>query len=219
MDANSVGVMAKLLISETALFYSFSTIAQTLAGAFAILGAFVLFKTQSINKVFENITEIFCGLNSAIGYESRSTEDWVQYIDEFEKYYSDNWKDSNVLVDNLRDKDFLRLIDKFKKNIELKITILTDFLLIFIYTATAIAISLISLPFVSVLVGSKFIIILLVSAILLSLVCLYYYGELLKVSLAIDYRLIFLSLQNKKIKMHLNWLRKRIAKKKRNTKE
>ncbi len=35
---------------ETALYYTFSTIAQTLAGAFGILGAFVLYRLQGIKS-------------------------------------------------------------------------------------------------------------------------------------------------------------------------
>lgn len=34
---------------DTALFYTFSTIAQTLAGAIALLGAFVLYRLQSLS--------------------------------------------------------------------------------------------------------------------------------------------------------------------------
>ena len=36
-------------LTETAFFYTFSTIAQALAGAIALLAAFVLFKLQSID--------------------------------------------------------------------------------------------------------------------------------------------------------------------------
>jgi len=39
---------------ETALYYTFSTISQTLAGAIALLGAFVLYRLQSIAAEIED---------------------------------------------------------------------------------------------------------------------------------------------------------------------
>jgi hypothetical protein len=42
-----------------ALFYTFSTIAQSLAGAIALLGAFVLFRLQSLNtEIDDNASQI-----------------------------------------------------------------------------------------------------------------------------------------------------------------
>jgi len=46
-------------MNETALFYTFSTVAQTLAAAFAMLGAFVLFRVSGGQPVFERIREYF----------------------------------------------------------------------------------------------------------------------------------------------------------------
>lgn len=43
---------------ENALFYTFSTIAQTLATAFALLGAFVLFRIQQIAATLENTSRV-----------------------------------------------------------------------------------------------------------------------------------------------------------------
>ena len=42
----------------TALYYTYSTIAQTLAAAFAFVGAFVLFRLQSIDKTCLELTNI-----------------------------------------------------------------------------------------------------------------------------------------------------------------
>ncbi len=46
---------------ESALYYTFSTIAQTLGGAIALLGAFVLYRLQSLNSaIAHHVTqEIF----------------------------------------------------------------------------------------------------------------------------------------------------------------
>jgi hypothetical protein len=50
-----------------ALFYTFSTIAQTLAGAIALLGAFVLFRRQSLNAEIEsNASQIAAVLESVL---------------------------------------------------------------------------------------------------------------------------------------------------------
>ena len=45
---------------ETALYYTFSTIAQTLAGAIALLGAFVLYRFQLLAGSVEDTTEYLC---------------------------------------------------------------------------------------------------------------------------------------------------------------
>lgn len=42
---------------ENSFFYTFSTIAQTLAGAIALLAAFVLYRLQSLNVEIESIGE------------------------------------------------------------------------------------------------------------------------------------------------------------------
>jgi hypothetical protein len=45
---------------ENTLYYIFSTIAQTLAGAIAFLGAFVLFRLQSIAHSLRSNAELLC---------------------------------------------------------------------------------------------------------------------------------------------------------------
>ncbi|MHC4069042.1 MAG: hypothetical protein ACYS18_01745 [Planctomycetota bacterium] len=60
-DANTiseVAVESVKWLDETTLYYTYSTIAQTLAGAFGILGAFTLFKLQSIQQLCRGI----CGM-------------------------------------------------------------------------------------------------------------------------------------------------------------
>lgn len=49
----------------TALFYTFSTIAQTLAGAIALLGAFVLYRFQTLNTEFGvKVEKVLVAFNS-----------------------------------------------------------------------------------------------------------------------------------------------------------
>jgi len=51
---------------ETTLYYTFSTISQTLAGAIALLGAFVLYRLQSLGNELEDI-----GITTMNAYRSR----------------------------------------------------------------------------------------------------------------------------------------------------
>jgi hypothetical protein len=46
---------------ENTFFYTFSTVAQTLAGAIGLLAAFVLFRLQSLNAEIESIGERLAG--------------------------------------------------------------------------------------------------------------------------------------------------------------
>jgi hypothetical protein len=46
-------------MDATALYYTFSTIAQTLAGAFAVLAAFVLFRLPAIEKTISSALDQF----------------------------------------------------------------------------------------------------------------------------------------------------------------
>ena len=53
------------------IFYTFSTIAQTLAGAIALLGAFVLFRLQSLNAEIDDLAQrLSLPLQSVIGEEA-----------------------------------------------------------------------------------------------------------------------------------------------------
>lgn len=47
----------------TALYYTFSTIAQTLGAAIALLGAFVLFRLQSLNAEMEGSSELLWNMS------------------------------------------------------------------------------------------------------------------------------------------------------------
>jgi len=47
---------------ENALFYTFSTIAQTLAGAIALLAAFVLYRLQALNAGIDQWSQTILGL-------------------------------------------------------------------------------------------------------------------------------------------------------------
>ena len=56
MDPNFIPNNIELSsIDVTTLHYVYSTIAQTLAGAFGVLGAFMLFHIQSVNQSIKGI--------------------------------------------------------------------------------------------------------------------------------------------------------------------
>lgn len=56
------------------LYYSFSTIAQTLAGAIGLLGAFVLFRLQSLSAEIEsNASQIATVVDMVVGGEEAQT--------------------------------------------------------------------------------------------------------------------------------------------------
>jgi hypothetical protein len=66
MDANSLSTAASMpYIDTTTLYYTYSTIAQTLAGAFGIIGAFVLFRLQGLNQ---SIRAFATGARECLGY-------------------------------------------------------------------------------------------------------------------------------------------------------
>ena len=62
---------------ENAFFYTFSTIAQALAGAIALLGAFVLFKLQHIDA---ELTEHAHNVIEAIPYDRAVQVLWDHYV-------------------------------------------------------------------------------------------------------------------------------------------
>jgi len=59
----------KAHIDSTALYYTFSTIAQTLAAGFAVLAAFVLYRLQGIETEFSQANSVFAQLDEYITME------------------------------------------------------------------------------------------------------------------------------------------------------
>lgn len=87
-DANTVAEVVHWL-DETTLYYTYSTIAQTLAGAFGILGAFTLFHLQSINQSLKGVCSTIYHLSpnpSGIIELSFLREDWSSFLDNLNEY-------------------------------------------------------------------------------------------------------------------------------------
>jgi hypothetical protein len=71
---------------SNALFYTFSTIAQTLAGAIALLGAFVLYRLQSLRAQIDEDSESLSGVYGSAGLELATVEA-VRALHREGKYY------------------------------------------------------------------------------------------------------------------------------------
>ena len=168
-------------IDPNALYYTCSTIAQTLAGAFGILGAFVLFRVQSSNdKIKELATKLRDGF-----YPTSSPEDKEIYYEAFRKsnwsLFSDYAKKIIFPSNNSKQNIVNDLLDEFKKQLDLKKDILSYLKSAMILSAITILLSIIILPFTPLL--SKCLIAsvpFLITTILLTTACIISYYRLIK---------------------------------------
>jgi len=184
VDVNTVSevaVEATKWLDETALYYTFSTIAQTLAGSFAMLGAFVLFKIQSLNEGFRNIGKLLAPVSTWLVYmdDAYYLEDWNKYIYEFEEAYQKKGKSASLNFNNMRNQDIERHIDTFKKNLQLKTRLSMQIYFTFSITAITIMFSLIFLPLIPTQIHSPFMNFFSVITLLFSCICIYLYGKIL----------------------------------------
>ena len=94
-DVNTISKVAVVAvetvkwIDETTLFYTYSTIAQTLAGAFGILGAFTLFHLQSINQSLKGICSAIYNSSTIVSGIIRLSflrEDWQSFSDNLNNF-------------------------------------------------------------------------------------------------------------------------------------
>lgn len=112
MDPNTVVEVTKTFTEATkydptVLYYTYSTIAQTLAAAFAFVGAFILFYLQSVNQTCERISDnIFESLNYGSHIKRLFLSGgWESYRKNFEEYMITDRvkvKISNYLTKNIR---------------------------------------------------------------------------------------------------------------------
>lgn len=78
-------------LKETAFFYTYSTIAQTLAASFGILGAFLLYRLQTISNHMRTIIEMIDDLTGAPNKTYRFillTEDYDALLEKLRSYNS-----------------------------------------------------------------------------------------------------------------------------------
>lgn len=138
-------------IDRTALFYTYSTIAQTLAGAFGILGAFILFRLQALNQVLKSVCSSIYngGRNKRDGVKTPlAQEDWKGFY----AVIKDRNLDEIVFNDftiNSGDLESFKFILKTKLELKEKITKKAHKTLW--HTVFPIALSLLCLPICSLL--------------------------------------------------------------------
>jgi len=177
------------LADETALYYTFSTIAQTLAGSFAMLGAFVLFKIQSLNEGFRNIGNLLTPVSRYIAHidDAYYLEDWNKYIYGFEEVFQKKAKSAQLNINNMRNQDIERHIDTFKKNLQLKTRLSMQICVTFSITAVTIMLSLIFLPLRPTQIHNPIMNFFSLITLLFSCICICLYGQILMTALELRY--------------------------------
>ncbi len=95
VDAENVRLSDIFQIDETTLYYLFSTIAQTLAGAFGILGVFAMYKLQSIENTCKGIGDTIIQSHCRTKhlpevYMSYSNRDWNAFRESIKKYMAEH---------------------------------------------------------------------------------------------------------------------------------
>ena len=171
------------------LYYTYSTIAQTLAGAFGILGAFVLFRLQSINRSCENhvdnmsvVAQFFPNNKASILHQLREKKDWKSYAIEFMSAFSEYEKtqreEKTSKPKNLpRYKEYHSLLIK---DIRTKTSLKRDLKITLKLTALAIILSLILLAVVPHLADNSFFFYIpLILSVGLSAGCVFLYARLI----------------------------------------
>ena len=182
MDANCLTINVEALgIDATTLYYTYSTIAQTLAGAFGILGAFVLFRLQSINQSIKEIcTQLFTAVPREIKDKSKQSfalENWEDFLNKIDGCSFMNITFRAVEITGEELENYIELL---KQKINLKKAIILYLQQTVCVTAMTIALSLILLPCTPKLAQNVFVSIgFLIIVIFVSILCIYKYMQLI----------------------------------------
>lgn len=183
VDVNAVPEAAKVIsgwINETTLYYTFSTIAQTLASAFGVLGAFALFHLNGINQSIKGTcSAIYNSSNdpSEIIRLSFSREDWRNFLNDLNNNEMSSLLRGKVTIDKESYELLKHLLESDLKYRKLVMAYIKSIIYL---TAAAIIPSLIALPFVPILVTyflySSFFIGVTIG---ISIGCVYYYVQII----------------------------------------
>lgn len=162
---------------ETNLYYTFSTIPQTLAGAIALLGAFLLYRLQSIKIDIEEKAEVL--------FNNYSNERWKELR---EIYIDGRYSDFIVFIEQNETKNTKQIpktqFDKYHKQLKIllnkRIKLLSSCKLSLLLTITLIIASIIILP-LSVKINQYFVIktIVFVTGIFWFILCIASYFKLI----------------------------------------
>ncbi len=133
------------LIDPSVFYYSYSTIAQAVAGAFGFLAAVVLFRLQALNSQLEVIATNLMGDPRTFVVEPFRTlfvnQKWPEFVDNVQR--DQNSANRNPIFKNLNFMD-LGAMDHARQQI---VTIRRWFMISMILTMAAISLSMISLFF------------------------------------------------------------------------
>ncbi len=193
VDVNTVSEVAvetTKWLDETALYYTYSTIAQTLAGAFGVLGAFTLFKLQSIQQSCLGICRMFMDRHKRHGAILGELElsykhgNWEMFYTELNRYKDD----MKILLSNYAvvTGEVLLTLNLLKQNIDNKKMIIKKIKCATTITALTIALSLTVLPFSTKISQYETITMFLIFlTIILSIWCIFSYKSLIITALII----------------------------------
>ena len=177
-------------IDPTFLYYLYSTIAQTLAAAFAFLGAFVLFKLQGVDRTCENlVASVMDYIGKSYSFHSSEIQilransgNWKDFANQLKKLIVDksgsnqpsNEKDMEVFNNNFPQHG------KLLENAETQEEIKNDFKCALYWTIAAIFFSIVFLGVVPALAKNPWAAYIPAILIMLSsFVCLYRYAHII----------------------------------------
>ncbi len=185
MDPNTVA-------DATTLYYTYSTIAQTLAGAFGFLGAFVLFRLQSINRSCEIVTgNVFTYIsntrllffNKTYQTEMREAcdyQNWSKFIEKLKAGISEYKDEKQEPLGNAAKKMLNHFVKLLSNHTNETSTLKKDLIRSAKFTGGTIAISLLLLAFVPCLAKYPVLSqVLLGGCVALSLWCVWLYVSLI----------------------------------------
>ncbi len=180
-------------IDPTFLYYLYSTIAQTLAAAFAFLGAFVLFKLQGIDRTCENLaasvmdiveTNLYYGRSFKIQLYKAKSGDWKDFANQLEETFEDKRKSGSDKPSDEKIREELNnnfpQYGKFLENAGTQEEIKNDFKCALYWTIAAIFFSIVFLGVVPALAKNPWAAYIPAILIMLSsFVCLYRYAHII----------------------------------------
>jgi len=149
-------------MDATTLYYTFSTIAQTLAAAFAFVGAFVLFRLQGINQEIESIMRRIIDKLDYVAGEREDYDEGMKTIGskEYETYFK---RVENLYLKVFRSKSSEDFKSEFpecewvRKNVEEKNNLKLSFRNAALLIGVTIILSVTFLPFCKILVTIPYI--------------------------------------------------------------
>jgi len=137
-------------VTENALYYTFSTVAQTLAAVLAILAAFIVFRLPNIEKLFADFK------SDAHSYTTKvEADDLLKAAQQGgrERVAERLISSSATSGDSATTEAFLRQAEEVHRAWSTRQTGLSDLRALFVFGGVAIGGSLVALPFVPRLAG------------------------------------------------------------------